>query len=648
MKWIIMILLFISMPGYPQDEELINDQQLEDVAETDDTETEDEYTAQQLTALKNDPVNINDPAVSLTELPFLDAMLVNNLVIYRNLLGPFISIYELQAVPGFSIEIIKKILPYITVADPSSHAEVLIKRFKGGGRYFLSRPVFSSKIYLRYKYQYRNLLQYGVLTERDADEKSLVDFYSVHLFARNIGIIKSFAIGDYTLNLGQGLIHWQSQAFRKTSSVINIKRQAETIRPYHSPGEYNFQRGVATTLQKQKWETTLFLSYRKLSANISQDNNYGNIITSVNTSGLHRTENERANKNSASLFSYGVSLKYSMGIGHVGVNNIHYHYSLPLLKRDEPYNIYSIKGNNWSNASVDYSIIHRNIHWFGELATASNKSKAILTGLMASLHASVDMAVLYRKIEKGYQSLYGNAFTENTMPANEDGLYTGISIRPHGSWKFDAYADFFRFPWLKYQVNAPSMGSQLLLQVLWKPNKQVEIYSRFRFKSKSLNLSERNVRHPDNYIQRNWRTHISYQVSRTILLRSRVEACWYKEPASMLIQAGYLFYTDLVYKPIGRSYSGNIRVMAFESDVYETRIYAYENDVLYASSIPSYYKKGTRVYCTGRVKLRHQILLKCSVDVGFKVAATVYVPSSQATGPSSSEFRLQVLLSPVG
>ncbi len=639
--------MFLSMQGYSQvnDDEITNDQQLEDLAETEENENEDEFLVQQLAALKRNPVNINDLSVSLNELPVLNAMQVNNLVSYRNLLGSFISIYELQAVPGFTVEIIKKILPYITVADPSSNTQVFKKRFKGGDHDFLSRPTFPSKLYIRYKYRYGNLLQYGAVAERDAGERSLIDFYSIHLFARNIGIIKSLAIGDYTLNLGQGLIHWQSQAFRKTSSVINIKRQADIIRPYHSAGEYNFQRGVAATLQKNSWETTLFVSYRQLTANTSQDNNYGKIITSINTSGLHRTENELANKNSASLLSYGANIKYFMQQGHVGINGIGYHYSLPLLKRDEPYNIYAIKGNNWSNASVDYSFTHRNIHWFGEVAFAMNKSKAVITGLMTSLHASVDFAVLYRQIDKNYQSLYGNAFTENTMPTNEEGIYLGISMRPHGSWKIDAYADFFRFPWLKYRVNAPSDGSQFLVQVGWKPNKQVEVYSRFRHKLKPLNTGEGVVRYPDSYTQENWRTHISFQVSRTIILRSRVEACWYKGPVLALPLTGYLFYSDVIYKPVGRSYSCSFRIMVFESDAYETRIYAYENDVLFASSIPSYYNKGTRMYCTGRVKTGRRILPKCSVDLGFKVSATIYTPPPRPPRPGSLEFRLQVLLS---
>ena len=72
--------------------------------------------------------------------------------------------------------------------------------------------------------------------------------------------------------------------------------------------------------------------------------------------------------------------------------------------------------------------------------------------------------MVYRNIEKTYQALYGNAFTESTFPTNEKGLFTGISIKPAAFLKLDAYADIFSFPWLRYRVDAPSNGSEYLLQ----------------------------------------------------------------------------------------------------------------------------------------------------------------------------------------
>lgn len=639
-----------SITEFTFSQETLNEQQLEDLSEADEAETEDEYDMQQLESFKRNPLNINDPSASLAELPLLNSLLVNNLISYRSLLGEFISVHELQAVPGFTVDVIRAMLPYITVEDKEASVRSLKQRFKNGAHTIVTRPTFPSKLYFRYKYQYRNQLQYGAIGERDAGERSLVDFYSFHLFIRNAGIIKSLAVGDYVINIGQGLIHWQSQAFKKTSSVINVKRQGEMIRPYHSAGEYNFQRGTAITFKKQDWEATFFYSLRSITTNISFDDEYGYVITSINTSGLHRTAAELEDKNNASVISYGGSLKRLLAKGHIAVNGIRYIYSDPLLKRDESYNLFAIRGRQWSNYSTDYAYTFRNFHFFGELAFARNGSGATINGVMATLHSTLDIAIVHRNISERYQSVYGNAFTENTMPGNEKGTYLGLSLKPHNSWRIDAYIDIFRFPWLKYRVDAPSFGRQHLVQVTWKPNKQVEAYTRFRFKAKPLNTDTEHAQYPDDRVLRNWRTHVSFQVTRTILLRNRLELCWFAQPESPEPETGYLLYSDIVFKPMGKWYSGSFRLQVFETGSYDTRLYAYENDVLFSSSTPSYYGKGFRSYINVRAKVRSRLIKGMVADVGLKAYVTWYYPYDYQPNtdlrPSSTGARLQLFLSP--
>jgi hypothetical protein len=43
-------------------------------------------------------------------------------------------------------------------------------------------------------------------------------------------------------------------------------------------------------------------------------------------------------------------------------------------------------------------------------------------------------------------------------------------------------------------------------------------------------------------------------------------------------ETGFLIYTDLLYKPHGSWYSVSLRFQAYETDGYDTRLYAYEND----------------------------------------------------------------------
>ena len=59
---------------------------------------------------------------------------------------------------------------------------------------------------------------------------------------------------------------------------------------------------------------------------------------------------------------------------------------------------------------------------------------------------------------------------------------------------------------------------------------------------------------------------------------------------------GYLIYQDVIWKPVKFPFSLTTRYALFDTDTFDERIYAYENDILYAFSVPAYYYKGSRVY----------------------------------------------------
>ena len=158
---------------------------------------------------------------------------------------------------------------------------------------------------LRYRYSYKNLCNSDWLADKDAGEqffkgaqKNGFDFYSFHLFARKIGIIQSLALGDFTVNMGQGLIQWQSLAFKKSVDVLGVKRQSAILQPYNSAGEFYFHRGAGITIQKGRIEATAFASIRKISANFVADTvNNEDFISSFLNSGYNRTTSEIADRN---------------------------------------------------------------------------------------------------------------------------------------------------------------------------------------------------------------------------------------------------------------------------------------------------------------------------------------------------------------
>jgi DNA uptake protein ComE-like DNA-binding protein len=666
------LLLIFQAPARAQEAPIVPEQQLENLTDVIQAETEDDHFVQELEIYKKNPININTAEEEeLKLLRLLSDLQIANLISYRRLLGPFISIYELQAIPTWDVIVLRRIKPYITIASTGDIKQDLQERFSKGQHYLLGRisqvlekssaynssttgtPYLGSpqRLFFRYKYTYKNLLQYGLLGDKDAGEQFLkgaqrygFDFYSFHLFARKIGAVQALAIGDFTVNLGQGLIHWQSLAFKKSVEVTGIKRQSTVLRPYNAAGEFNFHRGVGVTLSKKNWQLTIFGSLRKLNANVIIDSTHqSETVSSFLSSGYNRTLSEVADKNKVVQVAYGGNLSYNKNNWHVGLNVIAHQFSEPLQKKQEPYNLYAITGNNWVNASIDYNYTYKNLHFFGEAAMDKNKDIATVNGLLVSVDPRVDVSLLYRNISPGYQAINGNAFTENVTPTNEKGLFSGLAIRPFNGWRLDVYGDVFQHPWLKFQADAPSRGMDYLAQITYTPNKEVEIYTRFRSESKQVNLTTDNMVTNGLFFltRKNWRSQLSYKITPRISIRNRGEIVWYDTKGSKEEQ-GFLLFTDFIYKPLLSRYAGIIRLQYFETTGYNSRIYAYENDVLYGFAIPSFAGKGFRYYLTA------QLEMNAKLSLWVRLAQTSYLQKNgvgagpdDTSKPRQTEAKLQ-------
>ena len=628
------------------------EQQLENMTEdNNDIEPDDDAFLQRLEQFIHNPVNLNTAgAEEMQDLLVLTPLQIIELIQYRKLMGPFINVYELQAVPLWDPFTIRKIRPYITVSIPVDPLKTLKDRLAGGKHSILfrtglvperSKGYFRSDssahnfyagspvgLLLRYTYVYRNLLQYGITAKKDAGEqffrgyqKQGFDSYSAHFFASDLGLVKAIALGDYTVNMGQGLVQWQGFGFKRSSAVMSVKREGPVLRPYNSPGEINFHRGLGITLGRGRWQASGFVSVRNIDAHFVKDSlsSMGPYVTSLQTSGYHRTAAEVADKGILHQLVYGGNIAWRSGMFHAGINGVRYKFSLPLVKSSAPYNKFALHGRSFANYSIDYAYTFRNLHLFGEAAVNEGLYPAFVQGILVSASAHTDFSIVYRNISMGYQSLNTNAFTRNTTPTNEKGVFLGMTLRPGPSWQVDAYTDLIHFPWLKYGVNAPSSENDQLVQVTYRPRKQLEIYSSYRQGKRDVNEASGQavISGLTDLTTQNWRTEAIFSLSRELKMRSRVELVWYDKKGTSP-EKGYLSLLEMVYKPFKKPFSGNIGGVFFHTDGYNSRIYAFENDVLFNFSIPFLYDKGFRYYVNS-----HYIISR-RFSIWMKWARTVY------------------------
>ena len=661
-KYAFVVILFLSgLSGvFAQEVEPVREddeeQKIEKIAGSTDTEIDYAELFQELEFYKKHPINLNTAHFDdLKVLFFLNEIQINSLLDHIKVNGKLLSIYELQSIHGFDETVINMMLPFVKVDETLSNSKFNFKDiFKFGdydlliryqrvlqqqkgyttpppgtdtGSYYLGSQ---DKIFTRFRFKYFNKISFGITGEKDPGEqffngyqKSGFDFYSAHLCINNMGIVRSLAIGDYYVQFGQGLTMWAGLGFGKSSDVVGTKKMPTTIRPYTSVDENNFLRGAATTLGIKNFELTLFYSRKKVDGNlviVDSLNNYKDyFISSIQSSGLHRSPNEISDKDAVMEQVYGGHFAYRTRKLNIGITGSFINFDKDIERKLYPYNQFEFSGNKNFNLGIDYSYTFRNFSFFGEAARSENGGMAFIDGIMVSVTSKLSFSLLYRYYQKNYQAIYSSAFGEGSSCSNEQGLFSGVQFKINPKIIISAYCDNYSFPWMRYRTDAPSIGQDYLAELMYKPNKKVEMYCRYTYENKQINTDD--VAAPITYLvnteKQSIRLNFSYPVTSTITFKNRAEYLTFKKEGNST-QHGYLIYQDVRFKPLKFPISVSLRYELFDADSYDARLYAFENDVLYSYSIPMLYNKGSRFYIMLKYKIgRH-------VDLWLRYAQTTY------------------------
>lgn len=649
--------------SYAQDKSEVIQQRIEFISEQ--LESEDIDLTNVIEALNyyyEHPININNTSTEeLQELNLLTDIQIADLMLHIRMHGKLLTIYELQSLAYWDMQMIQLVLPFIRVDDRLENLHISFKEalkqgdfewyaryqrtpeekngyqnvtdslLANSNSYYYGNP---DRYYTRFRYSYKTNISIGFTAEKDPGEEFFrgtqpngFDFYSAHAFYKGGKYLKSVALGDYQIQIGQGLNLWSGYAFGKTADVTNVKRTANPIRPYTSVDETRFLRGAAVDLGLGPFSALLFASSKMVDASVISDSIYDDLefVSSINLSGLHRTNSEIERKNALTENIAGANLRYRKGNLSLGAAGIYQGYNKELNKSVQPYNQFDFRGKELFSFSADYSYVFRNFNFFGEAARSSyNGSWANLHGILFSPDARASFSLLYRDYQRGYQTFYNNGFSEGSNTQNEKGVYASMKLKFSPTWSLITYADVFSFPWMKYQVDAPSSGHEFLVQPSYKPSKQLEIYARFRQQVRQKNSREYEgaVTPLEDVVQRNYRFNLSYVVSEAITVKSRIEYVTI-DRLSNSSEDGLLFTQDILFKPKKLPFDLTFRYALFDTDSYDTRIYSFENNALYVFSVPSYYYQGSRAY----ILLRYSFLKHC--DLWLRYGNFIYANRSE-------------------
>ncbi|MCF8369413.1 MAG: helix-hairpin-helix domain-containing protein [Bacteroidales bacterium] len=703
LKYGILVLLFSLMTGLElliaQEDVRVQTMEsgirdkIEEIAAGIDRELDYSELVIDLSYFAANPLNLNSATLDdLHKLGLLNDMQIYHLLAYRETYGYLVSEYELQAIDGFEASDIQNLMYFVKIAPVKaplklSPANVMkygkhnvllryqrILQEKEGFRSFPDSSIRANpnsfyignadKYLLRYGFNYSNRIRLGLTMEKDPGEvflrknvpdtihvltenkiKNGFDFYSGHITLNDIGQIKIFTLGDYQLRFGQGLTLWGGLAFGKSADVSGVKKYGTGISPYTSADENRFFRGAATTINLGKFDLTAFYSKNSLDANLISDSSASKgLVSSITETGYHRTTNEIIKKDVLEMSVVGGNIKFTEERFQIGLTGFYSGFSYPISTHAELYHKFDFFDSTNLNMGIDFSYLFNGYQVFGELAMSKNMGLAGLIGFTTHIHPRIAVSLLYRNFGRDYHNYFSNAFSESNT-YNESGIYTGLKILLLRNLSFSFYLDRYSFPWLKYLVDQPSIGNSILVQSDYTPNQDVSLNFRYKYKSKqkSAYTHDEHLKELLNISQHSFRFNIDYVVTKNVLMRNRLEYLVNANTAGEKAN-GYLVFHDVKWD-LNAGLGFFFRYAVFDTDTYNERIYAYENDLLYAFSVPAYYYKGNK----GVFMIRYQIknYLACWLRYSH---LWVKNKTSQGSGldyidgNNKSEIKLQLIL----
>ncbi|MEY3059104.1 MAG: hypothetical protein RL000_456 [Bacteroidota bacterium] len=595
-------------------------------------------------------------AEELSSILLLSPQQIHDLIKHRNTYGKLLSVLELQVLPSWDVKIIKQLIPFLYINNGNDKINVkhsiaegkhlLFYRTGGKPNGYNNRDSWFTKNrqLLNYKFKYKDLFQAGWIIEKDAGEPKITDHISLFFALKNKGIIKQLLIGDFNVNMGQGLVHWQGYAFGRSSNLLSGYRQGNFIQPHTGTDENRFHRGVGLQLKKGKFELGAFLSKLKIDANVISDTiNRLKWISSFLLSGIHRTESEIKDKNAVTKLTWGGKIKVQLPTGSINLNMIQTNFSIPVQKRAQPYNQFAISGKQWRNLSIDLALSTSIGFLFSEIAVDHQLDPAFNVGWLKSLDPKFDIAIIYRNMSARYQAFESNCISANSEAGNESGLLLSLNFLPHAKHSLEGFIDFAQQNWPSFTSDRPGASKLFSLQYTWKPNKKTEISTRYQIDTRTNNqgYEENHSSLIGEKITHRWRTHISFSPIESLTIRCRNEIVKVKEEFRAY-SSGQLSYMELIYKPTAEPLSISFRYTFFSTDDYSSRVYAYERDLSSYYSIPAHFDQGHRNYLLLQYNYKKAIKIQLKLINDQRREKNILI-SNQQWPFKNKEWRMQVI-----
>jgi hypothetical protein len=600
-----------------------------------------------LQELADNPVNVNSGDESeLSRLFFISDFQIKALEDYLRSSGKIVSTFEIANIPGFDKETAELMIPFITLeskitafTDSSTFRNFFLSNLSikssDNDPYAPGSPV---KLLTKYKFTSGNISG-GVTAEKDQGERfmsgnpQMPDFLSAYLSISGKRFIRSIVIGDYAARFGQGTNINTGIRSGMSLTVPGIISGKDEIKPYTSSDENNYFRGIAAQFQKNSFGLSLFYSVNKIDATLnSTDSLSSDYIDTFYSSGLHNSSTSMLKKDVVNETAIGGNLSYSFSNLKIGLIWTDNRFSLPVIVTgDNPYKIFDFNGEKNQVSTIYYSGLIRRMIFAGEFS-ADNRGKFALAKRITIRPADRLMInILFRYYEPGYTAFHGNGPGSSSSGENLKGLLGSFTFEAARYLFISAGCDLQYFQWMKYRSSAPSMARREEVKIKYIPSENLTAEFSFYERYSMLNGPESSgIAKLEETISRAIKCTVKYSPFEGLTVGSRVD---YKvvDPSG---SKGMFLLQDFNYRFKSIPVTMWFRHCIFSTDDWDSRLYTWENDLLYSFSIPALSGEGSRSYLIAGWKIWNDAELRIKYGI-------TTLSENREVLKNTDEFKLQ-------
>ena len=230
---------------------------------------------------------------------------------------------------------------------------------------------------------------------------------------------------------------------------------------------------------------------------------------------------------------------------------------------------------------------------WGEVATSHTEQWGwgTIMGVRVNPISDFNLLAIYRYYSPEYENIYANALSSKTRVYNEHGGYLGVEYNRLRNWQLSLFGDVWK------------EGYETMAQADFVSPKDYKMHMRLRAKRKN-EIDTYSARWNGVWSLGQWK--LKTQVDANMVY---AEEKW---------NYGLSVFQDVEYRFVEVPIVLQFRAQAFDAREWNNRVYMYENDVLYAYSIPFVYGFGGRFWLNARYKIND------TFAVYLRVSETVY------------------------